>query len=211
MSRLIWGTVAQRFYEAGVDRGVLFIDNLGYVWNGLKSVSEAPTGGAPKPVYIDGVKYMNLAEAEEFEATIEAFSAPFEFKQCDGETPVYAGLSLTQQPRKSFGLSYRTQLGNDVSDTDYGYKLHLVYNALAAPSQRSRTSLSSTTDPLTLSWPISTTPPAITGYKPTAHVVIDSRATSLEIMNEVEDIIYGSESTISRLPTISELITLFTP
>lgn len=209
MTRLVWGTVGERYFEAGADRGVLFIDNVGFPWNGLKSVNEAPSGGEPKPFYIDGVKYLNVAAGEEYEATIEAFSAPPQFDACDGSQMIHAGLSLTQQPRKSFGLSYRTKIGNDVEGIDLGYKIHLVYNALAKPSTRSNNSIGSNTDPTTLSWDITTTPPTITGYRPTAHVVIDSRSTPSPTLAEVEDLIYGSSMTNAELPTIQELITLF--
>lgn len=210
MSRLVWGAAGQRFYEAGTDRGVLFVDNLGVVWNGLKSVTEAPSGGSPKPLYIDGIKYLNLAEAEEFQATLEAFSSPAEFALCDGEMSVYAGLSVTQQPRKSFGLSYRTRVGNDIDDLDYGYKIHIVYNALAAPAQRDRTTLGSTSDPLSLSWSITTTPPIVDGFRPTAHLVIDSRTSPPQALSALEDILYGTNETVSRLPSIQEVIDIFT-
>lgn len=209
MSRLEWGTSGQRFYEAGVDRGVLFINNLGIPWNGLKSVSENPTGGSPRPFYIDGIKYLNVAESEEFSATIEAFTAPPEFKQCDGELLMYPGLTLAQQPRKSFGLSYRTRIGNDVLHIDFAYKIHLVYNALASPSQRSRNSLGNSTEPLTLSWGITTTPPIVPGYKPTAHLTIDSRTTPPEVLITLEDILYGTDETVARLPSISEVMSIF--
>jgi len=209
MTRLVWGAVGQRFFEAGTDRGVLFVDNLGVPWNGLKSVSEEPSGGGPQAYYHDGIKYLNLSQAEEFEATIEAFSAPAEFARCDGEIPLYSGLSITQQPRKTFGLSYRTRVGNDVDSTDYGYKIHIVYNSLASPSTRERRTLGVSTDPLTLSWKITTTPPAISGYRPTAHLVIDSRTTPRPILSEIEDILYGTDETISRLPTPQEIITIF--
>jgi len=209
MSRLVWGTVGQRFYEAGADRGVLFMDGLGVSWNGLKTVTESPTGGEPKPFYLDGIKYLNLSESEEFEGTIEAFSAPVEFSACDGELSLYAGLSITQQPRKSFGLSYRTLVGNDVSALDFGYKIHIVYNALAQPSQRARATVSSAIDPLSLSWPFSTTPMDVALSRPTAHLVIDSRTTPSDKLIAVEDILYGTDVTISRLPLPEELITIF--
>jgi hypothetical protein len=209
MTRIVWGAVGERYFEAGTDRGVLFIDSVGFPWNGLKSVTEAPVGGEPNPFYIDGVKYLNIASREEFVATIQAFSAPPEFDVCDGAKMIHSGLSLTQQPRKSFGLSYRTKVGNDIDDLDLGYKIHLVYGALAKPSSRSNISVGANTEPGTLSWEISTTPPLITGYRPTAHVIIDSRTTSALILEEIEDLIYGSELANPALPTIEELIDIF--
>lgn len=211
MSRLIWGAVGERFYEAGADRGVLYLPNAaGVPWNGLKSVQESPTGGEPTPYYIDGLKYQNIAAAEEFEATLEAFSSPPEFGVCDGTAAIQNGLFITQQPRKSFGLSYRSRVGNDIDGLDLGYKIHLVYGALAAPSSRSNSTLSDSTSPLGLSWKITTTPPVLAAYKPSAHMVVDSRFTPALLLSELEDILYGSDVTSARLPYITELLALFT-
>lgn len=209
MTRLEWGTVGERFYEAGVDRGVLFIDSVGVAWNGLKSVTEAPTGGESKPFYLDGIKYLNVAEAEEFAATINAFSAPSEFDLCDGNAAAYAGLFLTNQPRISFGLSYRTQIGNDVDGNDFGYKIHIVYNALATAADRNRASLSNSVTPTDLSWSITTTPPTITGFRPTAHIIIDSRTTDSVKLESIEDMLYGSVVSTPHLPTIEEIFDIF--
>lgn len=209
MPRLIWGTVGERYYEAGVDRGVLFIDSVGVPWNGLKSVAEAPSGGEPRPFYLDGIKYLNVAEAEEYIATINAFSAPTEFDLCDGNKMAYAGLLLTNQPKKSFGFTYRTQIGNDVDGTDFGYKIHIVYNALAVAADKNRVSLSNNIAPTDLSWAVTTTPPAISGFRPTAHIIIDSRTTPEVKLALIEDILYGSTISISRLPTPAELLEIF--
>lgn len=210
MPRLIWGAVGERYYEIGVDRGVLYVGlDAGVAWTGLISVSESPTGGDPKPFYIDGMKYLNLAGREEFVATINAFSSPLEFGPCDGTMAIQNGLFITQQPRIPFGLSYRTQLGNDVDGLSHAYKIHLVYNALAAPSSRSNNSVGDTTDPIDFSWAITTLPPAITGYKPAAHFVIDSRFVTGTILADIEDILYGSEALQARLPTVSELVAMF--
>lgn len=209
--RLNWGTVNERYFEAGVDRGVLYLPNAaGVPWNGLTAVDESPSGGEPRPYYLDGIKYLNLASAEEFEATIEAISSPREFGVCDGTVSIQNGLMLTQQPRSQFGLSYRTLVGNDVDGTDHAYKIHVVYNALAAPGQRSHATLTDTPEPTALSWDISTTPPRVPGYRPTAHMVIDSRTTPEALLAEVEDILYGSDTSISSLPTAVELVALFT-
>jgi hypothetical protein len=210
LPRVIWNAMGQRFFETGVDRGVLYVDALpGVAWTGLISVSESPSGGDSRPYYVDGVKYLNLATAEEFEATINALANPPEFGPCDGTMSIQNGLFVTQQPRKSFGLSYRTRLGNDVDGADYAYKIHLVYNALAAPSQRSNNSLGGEISPTSFSWAITTRPPAITGYKRTAHLVIDSNLTDPGVMTEVEDLIYGSEANQPQLPTPDELIAIF--
>ena len=210
MTRLAWGSAGERFFESGADRGVLYLPNEeGVAWNGLKSVSESPDGGTPTPYYVDGYKYINVASAEDFKATISAFSAPAEFGICDGTALIHNGLFATQQPRKAFGLSYRTRVGNDIEGVDHGYKIHLVYNALAAPSTRESVSLSNSPTPTSLSWAISTTPPKITGLRPTAHFVIDSRMTPWRLLAKIEDILYGTGSTSPRLPSVDEIMSIF--
>lgn len=210
MPRLTWSAVGERYYETGVDRGVLYVGNqLGVAWTGLISVSESPSGGEARPYYIDGVKFLNISSAEEYEATVNAFSSPPEFGPCDGTISIKNGLFVTQQPRKSFGLSYRTKLGNDIDGSDHAYKIHLVYNALAAPAQRDNNSLGDSVDPNTLSWSITTLPPSITGYKPTAHLVVDSRYTTSAVLTNVEDILYGTDANSARLPNPDELIAIF--
>lgn len=210
MSRIIWGAPAERFYETGVDRGVLYVaDNPGVAWNGLTSVSESPTGGEPKPAYLDGVKFRNIASSEEFEATIEAFSAPPEFASCEGRTSIQNGLTAMQQPRRAFSFAYRTMIGSATTDGPTEYKIHLVYNALSSPAQRSHNTQSSSAEAQTMSWGITTLPPSLTGYKPTAHFVIDSRHTPKGLLAHIEDILYGTSILTPRIPPVSELVTLF--
>lgn len=210
MSRIQWGTVSERYFEAGVDRGVLFVGaNAGVPWNGLQSVNESVSGGEAQPFYMDGIKYLNIAADEEFAATLNAISAPAEFGPCDGSNEIANGLFITQQRRLPFGLTYRTKVGNDIDGIDHGYKLHLVYDALAAPSSRNNQSLGANPSPMSLSWAITTTPDRIPGRKPSAHLVVDSRKTPALILSDLEDFIYGTESTEPSLPTTAELITLF--
>jgi hypothetical protein len=209
MTRLNWNNAGERIYETGIDRGVLFLDGTGVAWPGLVSVAESPSGGDPRPYYIDGIKYLNLASAEEFEATIEAFSSPFEFREYDGLREVHNGLFAAQQPKKTFGFSYRTRIGNDVEGPDYGYKIHLVYNALAGSTDQTHQSISDSTEVEPRSWAITTLPPILTGRRPTAHFVIDSRSTAPQLLDIVEDILYGSEGVEPRLPPASELVALF--
>lgn len=209
MTRLDWNSVGSRFYEAGVDRGVLYVDGYpGVPWNGLTSVNETPSGGDPKSFYLDGVKYLAITSPEEFEATITAYTYPNEFSRCNGDVQPRSGLFLTHQRRKSFGIAYRTMIGNDQSGS-YGYKLHVVYNALASPTERSNDSIKDTTEPEDFSWKITCKPPAIDGYRPTAHIVVDSRSTDPSVMSALEDILYGTETDQSRLPTLDEIVETF--
>jgi hypothetical protein len=209
VARLNWSVIGERYYETGIDQGVLYVGEDGIAWPGLISVTESPSGGDPKPFYLDGIKYLNISAAEEFEATINAFFAPTEFNACDGTVSIHNGLFATQQPRKPFGLSYRTRVGNDIDGADYAYKIHLVYNALSAPTDRDNSTLSNSIDPSKYSWAITTTPPMGSGVKPTAHFVIDSRFTDSTLLASVEDILYGNEIGSSRLPSATELIDLF--
>ena len=210
MTRVMWNAVGERTFEAGVDQGILFIEGIdGVPWNGLVAVSESPSGGKITPYYIDGIKYLNHVASEEFEATIEAYTYPEEFAQCEGTTLVNAGLFATQQPKKSFGLAYRTKVGNDVDGVDYAYKIHLVYNAMAEPTDRPNNTISDSVDPFNFSWDIVTKPPTFTGYKPTAHFMMDSREVPPSLMTQIEDILYGSVGVGSRLPPADELIFIF--
>lgn len=209
MPRLDWDASGARFYEAGIDRGVLYVEGQpGVVWNGLTSVNETPSGGDPRPYYIDGVKYLNLSAPEEFEATITAFTYPVEFEVCDGSAQPRQGLFLTHQRRKSFGFSYRSMIGTDQSD-GYGYKLHIVYNALASPTDREHKTLKDQNDPDDFSWKITTKPPAMAEYKRTGHIVIDSRMTDPTILSAIEDILYGTDGDSARIPTFEELIGVY--
>jgi len=210
LSRISWNAPGERFFESGVDRGVLYVGtNPGVSWTGLISVAESPSGGEARPYYQDGIKYVNISAKEEFEATINAFTAPKEFAPCDGVAAMQNGLFATQQPRKAFSLSYRTLIGNDVDGQEHAYKIHLVYNALAGPSERSNSTLGDNVEPNSLSWQITTLPPSLTGMKPTAHFVIDSRYTPPNLLAAIEDIIYGSDAADPRMPLASELVALF--
>lgn len=205
MTRLEWGATGEKFYDAGVDHGVLYVDGVGVPWNGLISVEEAPTGGEAKPFYQDGYKYSNRATPEEFEATLNAFTYPDEFARCDGSSQIGRGLFATNQRRKPFTLCYRTKVGNDVNGVDHGYKLHLVYNALAAPSQRTNNTLGDSVEATSFSWALTTKPPALFGRRATAHFIIDSRATSPSLLTQIEDILYGTADEAPRIMTVQEL------
>lgn len=211
MPKMEWGAVGQRFFETGIDRGVLYpLLGMGVPWDGLVSVTEKAAGGEPKPYYYDGFKYLNLSADQEFEATISAYSAPRQFDKCDGSAAIQNGLLITQQRRESFGFSYRTRIGNDVDGATHGYKIHLVYNALAGPSDREHQSLNDSVSPMTLSWSITTAPPQITGYKPSAHLVIDSRYTPPALLAEVEAMLYGTDDADPYLPDQQDLMDLMT-
>lgn len=212
MARLVWDVMAERYYETGVDRGVLYAPSQdGVPWNGLISVTENPSGGEPRPLYIDGIKYANLSSAEEFQATINAYGTPSEFDLCDGMVQPQNGLFVPHQKRVSFGLCYRTNIGRGIDGPDFAYKIHLVYGALASPPTRNNKTRTNVVEPTEFSWDITCLPPAITGYKRTSHLFIDSRYSDLEILSDFEDIIYGTDAEASRLPTPDEVLTLFTP
>lgn len=209
MSRLTWDEVGDRVYETGVDRGVLYpaaVSAPGVPWNGLVSIQENPSGGDIEPLYYDGVKYLDFVAAEDFSATLEAFSCPVEFNECDGNKTLSPGLFATQQPRKTFGLSYRTLIGNDLDGIEHGYKLHLVYGCTAAPSPRTSGTLSGTPNPSTRSWNINTVPAPAETYKPTAHFVIDSRHLNPYTLQDLESYLYGRDGQDPRLPTQDEVI-----
>jgi hypothetical protein len=204
LTRLGWDSIGDHVYERGVDRGVLYVDGLdGVAWNGLITVSEKPSGGH-QPYYIDGSKFNQDSASEDFDLTIDAFTYPSEFESCEGIDSFNTGLYLTSQPRKSFGFSYRTLIGNDTS-SDAGYKIHIVYNAMAMPTGRNNLSESSQVNPLIFSWDVQTVPIPIPGFKSTSHIVIDSRVISGPALSGIEDILYGSGSTAPRIPTVSEL------
>lgn len=209
MTRLEWGTAGERYYDAGVDRGVLYVDGVGVPWNGLISVEETPTGGEAKPFYQDGYKYSNRATPEEFEATLNAFTYPDEFARCDGSAQVGRGLFATNQRRRPFTLSYRTMIGNDVDGSEHGYKIHLVYNALAAPSQRTNNTLGESVEATAFSWALTTKPPVLSRRRATAHFIIDSRATTPELLAQIEDVLYGTANEPPRIMTVPELVYRF--
>lgn len=213
MTRIVWDQTGQRTYETGVDHGVLYIPtngiySKGYAWNGLTSVSEAPSGAEANPQYADNIKYLNLVSAEEFGATIEAFTYPEAFGQCDGTAEPVPGLQVGQQSRKTFGLAYRTILGNDVDLNDYGYKLHLVYGALAAPSEKAYATVNDSPEAITFSWEMTTTPVDVPGLKPSATLTLNSRTVGKDKMKEIEDILYGTTGSDPRLPLPAEIISI---
>jgi hypothetical protein len=216
MPPLVWDQVGERFYEAGVDRGVLYIPDEvgnyadGYAWNGLTTVTESPSGAESSPQYADNIKYLNLVSAEEFGATIEAFTYPDEFGQCDGTEMPSPGVSIGQQGRRVFGLAYRTRLGNDMEGTDHGYKLHLIYGALASPSEKAYGTINDSPEAITFSWDVSTTPVPVPDYKPTALLTIDSTKVADDDLTALEDILYGTADDDPRLPLPAEVIGLVT-
>ena len=213
MSKLVWDKTGEHFYETGVKNGVLYIPTAGVyskgvAWNGLTAVTESPSGAEATPLYADDIKYLNLLSAEEFGGTIEAYTYPDEFAECDGSAEIADGVAIGQQSRKPFGLCYRTVLGNDVDNNDYGYKLHLVYGALAAPSEKGYSSINDDPEAITLSWEFTTTPVTVAGHKPTASITIDSTKVNAEKLAALEAILYGSEEKEARLPLPDEIATL---
>ncbi len=210
-----WDQVGDRHYETGVDHGVLYIPDAvgaytnGYAWNGLISVSEAPSGAEATAQYADNIKYLNLVSAEEFGATVEAYTYPKEFEQCDGSAAPVAGLAIGQQTRRQFGLSYRTLKGNDVLGTDFGYKLHLIYGALAAPTEKAYNTVNDSPEAITFSWELTTTPVEVPGFKPSASLTIDSTEVDPDALAVLEEILYGTGGTDPRLPLPGEVIALF--
>jgi hypothetical protein len=215
MTQLVWDQVGERLYETGVDHGVLYIPdvdgvyNNGVAWNGLTAVTESPSGAEASPQYADNIKYLNLISAEEFGCTIEAFTYPDEFAQFDGVATPVAGVSVGQQTRKVFGLSYRTKLGNDVDGEDHGYKLHLVYGAQAAPSEKAFATINDSPEAITFSWEVTTTPVAVTGLKPTAIVTIDSTKVDSAKLADLEELLYGAVGVDPQLPLPDAVIALF--
>ena len=222
MSRLVWDKVGERLYETGVSRGVLYpVDengaySTGVAWNGLTAVNEAPSGAEATPLYADDIKYLNLLSNEDYAATIEAYTYPDEFAACDGSVELATGVMIGQQKRKMFGFCYKTKVGNDTEGTDYGYKLHLVYGALAAPTDKGYATINDSPEAITFSWEISTTPVNVEGFKPTAHLTIESWNADETKLKALEDILYGTNGTGEpatggtepRLPLPDEIATL---
>lgn len=219
MSKLVWDKTGERFYETGVKNAVLYVMGsgnnygAGVAWNGITSVSESPSGAEANPFYADDIKYLNLISAEEFGASIGAYTYPDEFAQCDGSAEIAPGVSAGQQPRKMFGLCYRTVIGNDVDGNEHGYKLHIIYNAMAAPSEREYATVNDSPEPIEFSWELTTTPVSVKGIKPTASLTIDSTKVDAEKLAALEDILYGkdgegSTGTEPRLPLPDEIATI---
>lgn len=214
MTALAWDQTGERQFEAGVDHGVLYIPDgggeytSGVAWNGLTTVTESPSGAETSPQYADNIKYLYLVSAEEFGATIEAFTYPDEFGQCDG-TATQDGVEIGQQSRKSFGLCYRTKLGNDLEGADYGYKLHLIYGCLAAPSEKAYATINDSPEAISFSWELTTIPVAVTGMKPTAKLVINSTKVDAGALADLEAVLYGDEAEDARLPLPDEVLGFF--
>ena len=213
MARLVWDKTGERFYETGVRQGILYpmVDGAypkGVAWNGLTAVTESPSGAESTALYADDIKYLNLRSTEEFGATIEAYTYPKEFEECDGSAELAAGVTIGQQPRKSFGLSYRTALGNDVENENHGYKLHLIYGATASPSEKAYATTSDSPEAITLSWEVTTVPVNVDGFRPTASLTIDSTKVDSAKLTALEDILYGKGETEARLPLPDEIATM---
>ena len=206
MSKLVWDKSGDRFYETGVDHCVLYpIDSdgtypLGVAWNGITAITESPSGADANPLYADNIKYLNLIAAEDFGATIEAYTYPDEWAACDGSASIATGVTVGQQARKTFGLSYRTKVGNDVDGQDHGYKLHLIYGALASPSERGYQTVNDSPEAITFSWTVTTTPVDITGFKPTACLTIDSTKIDSAKLTAIEAELYGTDGNGGKTP-----------
>lgn len=223
MSKIVWDKTGERYYETGVKNGVLYLQtngvyNNGVAWNGLTAVTESPSGAEATALYADDMKYLNLYSAEEFGATIEAYTYPDEFGECDGSKELVEGVTIGQQTRKAFGLCYRTVIGNDTDGEAHGYKLHIIYGAMASPSEKAYATINDSPEAITFSWEVTTTPVNVTGAKPTASVVIDSTKADPTKLAALEAILYGKDPTTQdgndgvapRLPLPDELKTLMT-
>lgn len=214
MSKIIWDKTGERLYETGVDHGVLYpvqedgTYSLGVAWNGLTGITETPSGAEATALFADNIKYLNLVSAEDFGCTIEAYTYPDEFAECDGSAALVAGVNIGQQARKTFGLCYRTIVGNDLESNGYGYKLHLIYGCLAAPSERSYATVNDSPEAITFSWEVKSTPVNVTGHKPTACLTIDSTKVDAEKLAAIEDALYGSASTEAKLLMPDEIVAI---
>lgn len=215
MTQLTWDQIGERYYETGVDHGVLYIPDsegvydVGVAWNGLTNVTESPAGAESNPQYADNIKYVDIRSAETFGATIEALTYPPEFAQFDGLAVPVDGVALGQQARKSFGLSYRTKIGNDTEGEDYGYKLHLVYGCSAAPSEKAYSTINDSPEPINFSWELTTVPAPATDYRPTSVITIDSTLVDAGALEALEDLLYGTVGSDPSLPTPDEVIAIF--
>lgn len=212
MARLIWDEVGQRFFETGVKNGVLYVQDNdgsyknGVVWNGLTAVTESPSGAEETPLYADDVKYLTLRSAEEFGATVEAYTYPEEFEQCDGSATIAEGVTIGQQARRAFGLCYRTSVGNDIQGQNFSYKLHLIYGCTVAPSEKSYSTINDNPEAITFSWELSTVPVPVDGFSPTASLVIDASKVEEGKMQQLEDALFGDESNEAKLLLPNEIM-----
>lgn len=216
MSKIVWDQTGERLYETGVKRGVLYVQDSGgtypkgVAWNGLTAVTESPSGAEATPLYADDTKYLNLISTEELGGTIEAYTYPDEFAECDGSASIATGVYIGQQSRKTFGMCYTTTVGNDVDSNAHGYKLHLIYGALASPSEKAYSTINDSPEAITFSWEFSTTPVNVTGFKPTANIVIDSTKATPEKLAALEKILYGDTEVEPRLPLPDEVAQVMT-
>ena len=214
MSKIVWDAVGEHTFETGVRNGVLYLKDAqgaystGVAWNGLTSVSESPEGAEATDLYADDIKYLTLMSAENFKATIEAYTYPDEFAECDGSATIADGVTIGQQSRKPFGLCYRTAIGNDTDGNEHGYKLHIVYGCQASPSEKQYSTINDSPEAITFSWEVNTTPVNVNGKKPTATLIIDSTKADKSKLTALEAILYGSESEEPRLPLPDEIATL---
>lgn len=215
MAKLVWDKTGERLYETGVSHGVLYVQDstgaypTGVAWNGLTAVTESPSGAEATPLYADDIKYLELRSAEEFGATIEAYTYPKEFEACDGSAELAEGVTIGQQDRKAFGLCYRTIVGNDVKKNDLGYKLHLIYGATASPSEKGYQTVNDSPEAITFSWEVTTTPINVDGFKPTSSLTIDSTKVDKSKLDALEAKLYGAESAEATLPTPDEVAAIF--
>ena len=216
MSKIVWDAVGEHTFETGVRNGVLYLKDAqgaystGVAWNGLTSVSESPEGAEATDLYADDIKYLTLMSAENFKATIEAYTYPVEFEECDGSATIANGVVIGQQSRKPFGLCYRTAIGNDTDGNEHGYKLHIVYGCQASPSEKQYSTINDSPEAITFSWEVNTTPVNVTGKKPTATLIIDSTKADKAKLTALEAILYGSDDVEPRLPLPDEIATLMT-
>lgn len=212
--KLVWDAITERLYETGVNQGVVYPMNdagtypLGVAWNGLTAVTESPSGAESNKIYADNIAYLNLISAEEFGATVEAYTYPDEFAVCDGSATIAVGVFIGQQKRKAFGLCYKTLLGNDTEGGDYGYKLHLIYNAMAAPSEKAYATVNDSPEAITFSWEITTTPILVAGFKPTACLTVDSTKVDAAKLTQLENILFGTDGADARLPLPEEVMSI---
>lgn len=217
MSKIVWDAIGQHLYETGVDHGVLYVFDSSksekqygpaVAWNGLTGVTESPEGAEATDLYADNIKYLSLLSAETFKATIEAYTYPDEFAACDGTAEIAKGITIGQQARKTFGLAYRTVIGNDTDGNDHGYKLHLIYGATASPSEKAFNTINDSPEAITFSWEVNTTPVPVEGKKPTASLVIDSTKVEEGVMAKIEAALYGTDDADGYLPTPDEVLAI---
>ena len=215
MAKIVWDKTGERTYETGVKNGVLYVQSTdgtypgGVPWNGLTAVTESPSGAEATALYADDIKYLNLVSAEEFGCTIEAYTYPEEFEQCDGSATLAAGVKIGQQNRKTFGMAYTTTMGNDTDGNGYGYKIHIIYGCTAAPSERGYSTINDSPEAITFSWEVKTTPVNVTGFKPTALLTIDSTTADPAKLKVLEDMLYGTEEEEPILPLPDAIAAIF--